>query len=102
MSLSLQTKQQITSSLSEKRYYVDVLKGELNSTSTYVPAQLTKDKHLLHHIDNLTTINVKIDKCELPTFIGRQSYTKIILNHASYQILATTLLPFFQIILHPF
>ena len=27
-----------------KRYYVDVLKEELNSTSTYVPAQLTKDK----------------------------------------------------------
>ena len=26
-----------------KKYYVDVLKEELNSTSTYVPAQLTKD-----------------------------------------------------------
>ena len=44
------------------------LKGELNSTSTYVPAQLTNDKLLLHHIDTLTKINVKIDKCELPTF----------------------------------
>ena len=51
-----------------KKYYVDVLKEELNSTSTYVPAQLTKDKLLLHHIDTLTKINVKIDKCELPTF----------------------------------
>ena len=44
------------------------MKEELNSTSTYVPAQLTKDKLLLHHIDTLTKINVKIDKCELPTF----------------------------------
>ena len=34
-----------------KRYYVDSLKEELNSTSTYVPAQLTKDKLLLRHID---------------------------------------------------
>ena len=49
-----------------KRYYVDILKGELNSTSTY--AQLTKGKLLLHHIDTLAKINVKIDKCELPTF----------------------------------
>ena len=44
------------------------MKEELNSTSTYVPAQLTKDKLLLHHIDTLAKINVKIDKCELPTF----------------------------------
>ena len=33
-------------------------------------------------------------------FIGCQSYTKILLNHASYQILTTALLPFFQSILH--
>ena len=51
-----------------KRQYVEVLKGELNSTSTYVPAQLTKDQRLVHHINNLTKINVKIDKCELPIF----------------------------------
>ena len=50
-----------------KRYYMDVLKGELNSTSN-VPAQLTKDKLLLHHIDTPTKINGKIDKCELLTF----------------------------------
>ena len=43
-------------------YYVEVLKGELNSTNTYVPAQLTKDQLLVHHIKNLTKINVKIDK----------------------------------------
>ena len=47
---------------------MEVLKGELNSTSTYVPAQLTKDQLLEHHINTLTKINVKIDKCELPTF----------------------------------
>ena len=47
---------------------MDVLKGELNSTITYIPAQLTKDKLLLHHIDTLAKINVKIDKCELRTF----------------------------------
>ena len=35
---------------------------------TYVPAQLTKDQLLVHHINTLTKINVKIDKCELPTF----------------------------------
>ena len=66
MSLLLPTKMQITSSLSEKRYYIDVLKDELNSTRTYVPAQLTKEKLLLRHIDTLTKSNIKIDK--LPTF----------------------------------
>ena len=44
-----------------KRYYVEVLKEELNSTSTNVPAQLTKDKLLLRHIDTLTKSNIKID-----------------------------------------
>ena len=47
---------------------MEVLKGESNSTSSYVPAQLTKDQLLVHHINNLTKINVKIDKCEMPTF----------------------------------
>ena len=51
-----------------KRYYVEILKEELNSTSTYVPAQLTKDKLLLRHIDTLTKSNIKIDKLDLPTF----------------------------------
>ena len=41
---------------------------ELNSTSTYVSAQLTKDQLLVHHINTLTKFNVKIDECELPTF----------------------------------
>ena len=56
---------------------MDVLKGELNSTSTYVPAQLTKDKLLLHHIDTLTKINIKIGKCELPTFYWLPKLHKI-------------------------
>ena len=51
-----------------KRYFVDVLNGELNSTSTYVPSQLTNDRLILRNIDTLAKINVKIDKCEMPTF----------------------------------
>ena len=47
---------------------MEVLKGQLNSTSTYVAAQLTKDQLLVHHISILIKIKVKIDKCELPTF----------------------------------
>ena len=65
MSLSLPTKQEITYSLSEKRCYVDVSKGEMNSTRTYVPAQLTKDKLLLNHVDTLTESIIKIDKIDL-------------------------------------
>ena len=42
-----------------KIYYVDVLKDELNSSSTYVPAQLTKNKLLMRHIDTLTKSNIK-------------------------------------------
>ena len=45
-----------------------VLKSELNSTSAYIPADLTKDKLLQRHIDSLTKSNIKIDKIDLPTF----------------------------------
>ena len=51
-----------------KSYYLEVLKEKLNSTSTYEPAQLTKDQLLLRHIDTLTKSNIKIDKLDLPTF----------------------------------
>ena len=51
-----------------KKYYVEVLKSELNSTSAYVPTDLTKDKLLQRHIDSLTKSNIKIDKIDLPTF----------------------------------
>ena len=39
----------------------------------------------------------KLINVNCPHFIGCQSYTKIILNNASYQSLATVLLPFFQL-----
>ena len=42
-----------------KKYYVEVLKGKLNFMSKYVPAQLTKNKLLLHHKDTLAKIYVK-------------------------------------------
>ena len=45
---------------------MEVLKSELNSTSAYVPADLTKDKLLQRHIDSLTKSNIKIDKIDLP------------------------------------
>ena len=51
-----------------KKYYVEVLKSELNCTSAYVPADLTKDKLLQRHIDCLTKSNIKIDKIDLLTF----------------------------------
>ena len=41
-----------------KRYNMHVLIGELNSTSTYIPAKLMKDKILLQHIHTLTKIEV--------------------------------------------
>ena len=79
---------------------MEVLKGELNSTSTYVPAQLTKDQLLVHHINTLTKINVKIDKCELPTFYWLPKLHKRPYNRVLYQIQVTALLPFFLSILH--
>ena len=83
-----------------KRYYVDILKEEFISTSKYAPAQLTKDKLLLHHTDTLMNIYVKIDKLNCLHFIGYQSFTNILKNHPLYLILVTTLLPFFLSILH--
>ena len=72
-----------------KRHYVEVLKEELNSTSTYVPAQLTKDQLLVHFINILTKINVKIDKCELPTFywlpiLHKRPYKSHFISHSSH------------------
>ena len=97
MSLLLQTKEQTTPSLSGKKYYVDVLKGELSSKSTYVPAQPTKNTLLLHHIGTFKKINVKIDKCELTTFYWLPKLHK---NSIKYQIIATALILFFHSILH--
>ena len=72
---------------------MEVLKSELNSTSAYVPADLTKDKLLQRHIDSLTKSNIKIDKIDLPTFYWLPKLHKNLTNHASYLILVTVLLP---------
>ena len=68
---------------------MEVLKEELNSTSTYVPAQLTKDKLLLRHIDSLTKSNIKIDKLDLPTFywlpkLHKNSYKSRFISNSSH------------------
>ena len=44
------------------------MKSELNSTSAYVPADLTKDTLRQRHIDSLIKSNIKIDKIDLPSF----------------------------------
>ena len=72
------------------------LKGDLNS-STYVPAQLTKDQLLVHHINTLTKISVKIIKCELPTFYWLPKLHK---RPYKSRFQVTALLPFFLSILH--
>ena len=74
--------------------------SELNSTSTYAPAQLTKDQLLVHHINSLTKIDVKIDKCELPTIYWLPKLHKRPYKSRLYQIQVTALLPFFRSILH--
>ena len=93
MSLLLPIKQQVTSSLSEERYYVEALKSELNSTSVYVhvPAELAK---LFCSISKLSLNQIsKLIKMICLHFIGCRNYTKILINHASYQILVTALPP---------
>ena len=66
-----------------------VLKEELNSTSTYVPAQLTKDKLILHHMDAITKWNIKIDKIDLPTFyrlpkLHKNPYKSSFISNSSF------------------
>ena len=80
---------------------LEVLKGESNSTSTYAPVQLSKDQLLVHHINTLTKIDVKIDKCELPTFYWLPKlHKRYKQSHVLYQIQVTALLHFFRSILH--
>ena len=83
-----------------KRHYVEDLKGELNSTSTYIPAQLTKDQLLVHHINTLTKSMSKLIKVNCLHFIGCQNYTNVLMNRVLYQIQVTAILPFFLSILH--
>ena len=86
MSLPLPTKQLITSSLIIwKIYYVVVLKEQLNSTSTYVPAQQTK---AVSYQYTLFTSNIKIDKLDLPTFywlpkLHKNPYKSRFISHSS-------------------
>ena len=79
-----------------------ILKGELNSTSTYVPAQLTKDEFLVHYTcsNTFTIINVKIDNCELPTFYWLPNLHKCPYKSRVISNSVTALLPFFLSILH--
>ena len=70
-----------------KRYYVEVLKSGLNSTSAYVPADLTKDK-LFSGISIVSLNQIsKLTKLICLHFTGCRNYTKILTNHASYLIL---------------
>ena len=57
-----------------KRYYVEVLKYELNSTGTYEIAPFTKINLFKEHI---TKHNIKIEKCDLPTFSWLPHMTKL-------------------------
>ena len=71
---------------------MEVLNGELNSTSTYQPAQFT---NLVHFIYTLTKMNVKIGKCELPTFywlpkLHKRPDKSRFISHSSH--LSTTIL----------
>ena len=59
-------------------------------------AQLTKD-HLVHHINTLTKINVKIDKSDLPTFywlpkLQKHPYKSRFMSNSSTCNCSTTIL----------
>ena len=66
--------------------------GELNSTSTYVPAQMIKNQLLVHNINTHTRINVKINKCELPTLpkLHKCPFKSHFISHLSHCV--TTIL----------
>ena len=73
-----------------KRCYVDVLKGELNSTSL-----LNLRKTNFFCIISILSLNQKSNVIKLTCLhlICPRNYTKILINHASYQFLFTALLP---------
>ena len=76
-------KQQITSLLSEKDTTWMLRWGNyIVRVHNYIPAQLTKDKLLLHDIDTLTKEDIIMDKNELPSFywllkLHKTPYTKL-------------------------
>ena len=55
---------------------IQISKNELDTSSTYTPASLTKDKLLFEHINNLTKFDINIEKCDLPTFYWLQKLHK--------------------------
>ena len=68
---------------------MEVLKSELNSTSAYVPADLTKDKLLQRHINSLTKSNIRMNKIDLPTFywlpkIPKNPYKSRFISNSSH------------------
>ena len=73
-----------------KRHYVEVLKGQLYSTSTYICTYSVEERPILvHHINTPTKINVKIDKCELPTFywlpkLHKRPYKSRLISNSSH------------------
>ena len=94
-----------------KRCYLDVLKSEFNTTSTYMyqlrwrktnsTIHLSRSLYLnLRHIDTLKLMS-KLINMNCLHFISCKSYTKDRVNHASYHTLVTGLLPFFLSTLHP-
>ena len=67
----------------------------INGSEYLCAAQLTKDQLLVHHINTLTKINVKIDQCELPTFywlpkLHKRPYKSRFISNSSHS--STTIL----------
>ena len=93
MSLSLPTKQQITSSLSEKDTTWMFWRGNwILRVHMYL---LSWRKTNFFCIISILSLNQKSKLIELTClhFIGCRNYTNILINHASYQILVIALLP---------
>ena len=59
-----------------------------------------KSYFVTYHVDTHSTFNIKMDKCDLPTFIGNQSCKSI--HYASYQIPVVVHPQFSISILHRF
>ena len=83
-----------------KRHYVEVLKGELNSTRTYMYLLSWRKTNYLCIISILSPKSMsKLINVNCLHFIGCQNYTNVLINRVLYQIQVTALLPFFLSIL---
>ena len=62
----------LTKSKSRHHYLKTILRGCFEGVTEFYEYMYIRtcsaDKLLLHHIDTLTKMNVKVDKCDLPTF----------------------------------